>query len=165
MKLRAVIAIVMLLSFVGCSSSTRVGDDSLLKFKDKPQERLGGKKSPEPGETPSPQATQPKQAIAAPSPQEKQETQSTFRIAVNSDTASVPGFDPPVARVFQGTAVTWANTDSVARSVEADEGGFKSPSIPPGGSWTYTASTPGRFNYHDGTRPYTVGSIEVVAKP
>lgn len=84
-----------------------------------------------------------------------------FVIKVQNDSTSGGQFSPRLAVVRKGTVVRWTNTDTVARSVEADEGRFKSPSIPPGGSYDYVADTPGDFNYHDGTRPYAVGTLQV----
>ena len=87
--------------------------------------------------------------------------QAAIVIKIQSDTADGGQFDPRQAGVPRGAIVKWTNTDTVARSVEADNGAFRSPMIPPGGSWEYKASTPGTFNYHDGTRPYAVGSLVV----
>jgi plastocyanin len=86
----------------------------------------------------------------------------TFEISINSDATTTGQFDPSQVRVFKGTIVKWTNRDKVARSVEADAGGFNSGSIPPGGTYTYKTATPGSFNYHDGTRPYAVGNLEVL---
>jgi plastocyanin len=86
----------------------------------------------------------------------------TFDIAVYGDSGSTSQFDPSQVRVFKGTVVRWTNKDKVARSVEADTGAFNSGPIQPGATFTYKAQTPGSFNYHDGTRPYAVGSIEVI---
>jgi plastocyanin len=87
--------------------------------------------------------------------------QATFVIKIQSDTASGGQFLPRVATVRVGTLVRWTNTDTSPRSVEADEGQFASPPIPPGGSYDYRAEAGGSFNYHDGTRPYAVGTLQV----
>lgn len=84
-----------------------------------------------------------------------------FTIKIQSDSASGQ-FDPSAARVAKGAVVRWTNTDSVARSVEADNGAFKSPPIAPGASFDYKTTSTGRYDYHDGTRPYAVGFFEVV---
>jgi plastocyanin len=85
----------------------------------------------------------------------------TLVVRIQSDNAAGGQFDPRNAEVSRGALVRWTNGDAVARSVVADGGTFTSPSIPPGGSWDYTASTSGTFNYHDGTRPYAVGTLTV----
>lgn len=88
--------------------------------------------------------------------------QPSLVIRIQGDKAQGGAFDPGQAAVSKGGIVRWTNTDAVARAVEADAGAFRSPSIPPGGSWDYKASASGTFNYHDVTRPYAIGSLEVV---
>jgi plastocyanin len=85
-----------------------------------------------------------------------------FDIAINGDSGSTSQFDPSAVRVYKGTSVRWTNKDKVARSVEADTGAFSSGPIQPGATFTYKTPTPGSFNYHDGTRPYAVASLEVL---
>jgi hypothetical protein len=74
------------------------------------------------------------------------------------------GYDPYYIRVFQGGVISVTNRDSQARSVVADRGEFDSGSIPPGDTWTYDATRVGKFNFHDGTRPFVVGTLEVLAE-
>ena len=90
-----------------------------------------------------------------------QSTAPALVIAIQSDKASSQ-FDPRVGRIRVGSTVRWENRDTVARSIEADDLSFKSELIPPGGSYEYKATAAGNVNYHDGTRPYAVGSLEVV---
>jgi len=90
---------------------------------------------------------------------------TTFQIAIYSDTAAQNGFQPPSANVYQGTVIVFTNRDSKPRSVVSDSGdpaSFDSGMIAPGATWSYTAATLGDFNYHDGTRQYTVGSFKVI---
>ena len=151
-----------------CGSDNKVGDESLVNFKDQAQERLGARTTT----TGAPVTTAAGQggqlAIGAKTTTTRATAttaapvQQAFEIDINGDNSTTTQFDPPAARVFKGTVVKWTNKDSVARSIEADNGAFKSPSIPPGGTFTYTANAPGAFNYHDGTRPYAVASLEVV---
>lgn len=84
-----------------------------------------------------------------------------FPISINGDNSDKPQFDPPAAAVAVGTVVRFVNDDTAVRSVVAQSGAFRSPDIPPGGSWSYKAVQPGEFNYQDGTRPYAVGRLEV----
>ncbi len=81
-------------------------------------------------------------------------------IVVKIQSAS-PQFDPALAAVRSGATVRWQNTDSQPRSVEADNGSFKSPLIPPGGTFDLKAPGPGTYNYHDGTRPFAVAQLQV----
>lgn len=82
-------------------------------------------------------------------------------VKIQSDTTQGGQFDPRQASVPRNSLVRWTNTDSVARSVQADSGEFRSPAIPPGGTFSYRATKAGVINYHDGTRPYAVASLEV----
>ena len=86
-------------------------------------------------------------------------------IAIHGDTGtSTTQFDPSAARVYVGSLVRWTNRDTVARSVVADTGAFSSGMVAPGATFVYKAGTVGSFNYHDGTRPYAVGTLDVIAK-
>lgn len=165
---RMSVALALLVVMAACGDKNKVGDESLLNFKDQTNERLGQTTT-----TPAPVTTAPPTTVAGGKAGVGGTTSSTarattttqvvtFDIAINSDQASTSQFDPPSARVFVGTMVRWINKDTVARSVEADGGEFASPSIPPGQTFSYRVSTAGRLNYHDGTRPYAVASLEVV---
>jgi neutral ceramidase len=72
------------------------------------------------------------------------------------------GFEPYLLRVSRGARVSFYNADLVSRSVVAVEGEFDSGPIEPGAIWTYTADTPGTFDFYDGTRPYVIGALEVL---
>jgi plastocyanin len=98
---------------------------------------------------------------AAPPPAPKPQAQK-FAIGIFGDSSGQPQFNPPAAKVYTGTIITFTNHDSVARSVVSDNGAFNSAPIPPGGAWNYTAASVGTFNYHDGTRPYAVAYFQVV---
>jgi plastocyanin len=163
-----VFAVVAMLALVACGSDNKVGDDSLVNFKDQAQDRLGATTTTAAAVTTTAAGrgqlgvgaattTAKPTATTAAAP-----TQQAFDIDINGDNSATTQFDPPAARVFKGTVVKWTNKDATARSIEADNGAFKSPSIPPGGTFTYTANAPGSLNYHDGTRPYAVASLEVV---
>jgi plastocyanin len=174
------IAVLALLALVACGDKSKVGDQSLLNFKDKAnQERLGqttttaaatattvaGQKASI-GASTTTSTTNAAAAAAQRQAQQQAQQQAiqaaTIQVAINGDGQGYQ-FDPSAVRVYKGSFVKWVNHDTVARSVESDDGkSFVSPSIPPGGSWTYTASTPGQFAYHDGTRPYAVATLEVI---
>lgn len=89
---------------------------------------------------------------------------AAYVIHINGDASGQPAFDPTNVAVYQGTTVEWINTDSKPHSVVASDGAFTSPSIPPGGRWSWVANTVGRHSYADGTRPYAVGTLEVAAR-
>jgi hypothetical protein len=74
------------------------------------------------------------------------------------------GYNPYYIRVYKGGSMKATNKDSQARSVTADRGEFDSGRIPPGGTWVFQANTVGKFNFHDDTRPYVVGTLEVLSR-
>ena len=86
-------------------------------------------------------------------------------ITINSDSAGTSTqFDPNTLSVYTNYPVRFTNKDTVARSVVfTGNDTRRSPSIPPGGSWSTTFTSAGTYNYQDGTRPYAVGSIQAIA--
>ena len=167
----------------GCGDENKVGDKSLLNFKEQAQNRLGetttttaapttttaavtattlpaGSSNAPRGASPTTATTRPKAAApvttatTAPKPQV-----ATLEIAINTN---APFFDPEYARVYVGSIVRWVNKDSVVRVVKADKGKFVSPPIPPGGSYEYKALKAGLFDYADDTRPYVHATLEVI---
>lgn len=178
-----------ILGLAACGGSNKVGSGVDLNLKDQvnnqrlgattttaapastvttASQRLGvGSQATTTTTTAAPVTTTAKPAVvttttAAPAPVAP--TVPTLDVAINGDSGGQSQFDPSQARVYSGTLVKWTNRDSVARSIEADDGTFMSPSIPPGESYTYKADQPGKYNYHDGTRPYAVGLLEVLSR-
>ena len=145
--------IIASLLLVACGEST-VGSKKLFNNLHGGGSALGNEASPSP--SPASQASAgSKLSVAAPQAQH-------FTIAINSDTSNQPQFNPPAARVYTGTIISFVNHDTVARSVVSDTGAFDSGPIAPGATWNYTANTVGTYHYHDGTRPYAVAYFEVV---
>lgn len=179
------VALLALAALAGCGEDNKVGDESLLNFKEQVGPRLGetttttvasttttvaSSQGTAPGGRPSATATTtpPTSRPAAQPPATTQATAprpqvATLEIFINSDNVADPPLDPVAARVFVGSVVRWVNKDGVPRSVVAADGkAFRSPQIPPGGSFDYKANTVGLFDYGDGTRPYVNGSLEVL---
>jgi len=155
----------------GCGGNNKVGSKSLVNFKDQAQQRLGATTSTVAGPATTAAGGSGHLGIggattttAAPRATTTVAPQQAFEIDINGDNSGTTQFDPPAARVFVGTSVKFINKDTVARSVESDNNAFASGPIAPNGSWTYKPAAAGQFNYHDGTRPYAVGSLEVVSK-
>lgn len=76
-------------------------------------------------------------------------------------------------QVTAGGTVTWTNTDSMAHSVNAgapgaevpeSEGGFNSPSIPPGGQWAYRFCSPRPAFYFCAIHPGQMTGYRVVVQ-
>ncbi len=174
--LRSILVVALLaLTLAACGDSSKVGDESLLDFKEEvDQERLGDRSTtttaaPAPdedvgggGKAGIQQATT---TTAPPATTTTEKQVTTIEVTINGDNSGTTQFSPSLVRVFVGTVIQWTNVDKVERSVESDDGqAFASPMIPPGGVYEYTATAPGEFNYHDGTRPYAVGRVEVLAR-
>jgi plastocyanin len=171
------IVAVLFVLLAACGDENKVGEDVDLGIKSQvEQERLGARTTTTtPPETTAPPQQQKASVGAAPTTtaapvttQAPATTQAPERVAIeitiNGDNSGTTQFEPSQARVFAGSLVKWTNKDSVARSVEADDGSFDSGPLQPGQSFTYRADKVGRFNYTDGTRPYAVGALEVVAR-
>lgn len=171
--------IVMALALVlpACGSDNKVGDESLLDFKEQVNDqRLGATTTTVAPSTTAPADANQKAGIqtnttttTAPAttsqPPTTQAPVQYAEISINSDSASTSQFDPSHLQVFQGTRVRWTNKDSVPHSVESDDAkSFASGPIPPGGTYVLKTTAIGEFNYHDGSRPYAVASLEVLAR-
>lgn len=177
-SLRPVVIVAALaLTLAACGESSKVGDESLLDFKEQVQEgqRLGDRTTTTtaaPAEGEATAGAGGKAGIqdsttttAAPTTTTTEKQVTTIDVTINGDNSGTTQFNPSLVRVFVGTVIKWTNEDTVARSVESDDGQtFYSDMIPPGGTYEYTATTPGKFNYSDGTRPYAVGRVEVLAR-
>jgi len=71
-------------------------------------------------------------------------------------------FQPASITVPAGAMVTWINRDAVAHTVTADDGSFKSPSIPGnGGKFERNFSEPGTYKYHCSPHPSMKGEVVV----
>ena len=156
--LLTVLCALLLVTLAACSSDTKVGEGiDVDKLKGQGGTRLGERTT----------TTQAVTTTTSPSARTTvtRATATTAAAAVSLEIKikqAAPQFDPAVGQVRSGSTVRWTNTDSVARSVESDSGAFVSPSIPPGGHFDLKAPAPGTYNYHDGTRPYAVGQLQVV---
>lgn len=164
-RLRLLLALSLLAVAAACGDSSKVGSDDLTNFKEKEQGKLGTTSTTAPPETTAPPTTAQGAVTTA-----KNVTTTTaskapsLQITIQSDSKG-SAFQPTVGKVLQGTVVRWNNTDSVPRSVVSDdEQSFDSGPIAPGAFYDYTATRVGTFNYHDGTRPYAVASLQVVSR-
>jgi len=164
-------AVLASVALAGCADDSKVGSGVDLSFEEQVnQNRLGQTttttgvvaEDAAPGEqlavgqrtTTTPPPTTAPPTTEAPAP-------PTLEVGIYGDEAGTQ-FHPSVAKVYVGSFVKWTNLDSRGRSVVADAGEFESPELAPGESFTYTATKTGAFNYHDGSRPYAVGRLEVI---
>lgn len=71
-------------------------------------------------------------------------------------------YRPASLEVPVGTTVTWTNNDQTAHTVTEDaKGGFVSPVLSPGDSFTHTFDKAGKVTYHDDIQPYILGEVVV----
>ncbi|MBW3632573.1 MAG: cupredoxin domain-containing protein [Chloroflexi bacterium] len=70
-------------------------------------------------------------------------------------------FDPPELNVPTGTAVAWANEDTVPHTVTSVDGIFDSSIFDPGGSFSWTFDQPGTFPYVCQLHPQMQGTVIV----
>jgi plastocyanin len=154
-----------------CSSGEKVGSGIDVKKLNEKARRLGefeatkkkgGSAGGFVGEQEKQQAEAQRQAAQQEAAQEELNRRAEEESAVEF-TITSSGYDPYYIRVFQGGVIQVTNNDTQARTVTADRGEFDSGSIAPGGKWTYAANTVGKFNFHDETRPFVVGTLEVIA--
>lgn len=187
MTRRATVLLLAAVALLGaaCGSDNKVGDESLLNFKEQANNRLGETTTT----TAAPTTTTAKAATATTKPGAKAggvvtsttakpgtaatattakpapvNVQTIREIFIQSDEAEL-ALDPQIQTAYTGSVIRWTNKDKVARSVRADSGQFASPPIAPGASWDYTANTVGNFAYSDDTRPYVKGELRVAKKP
>ncbi|HEV8627456.1 MAG TPA: hypothetical protein VG034_23715 [Acidimicrobiia bacterium] len=177
-----------LVTSAACGSDNKVGDKSLLDFKEQAQTRLGETTTTTVAPTTSTArgvitpTTQPKAgagagatnatvkagaaATATTATTAAKPTQTIREIYIwgDNDPSGAAQLDPQTQTAYVGSIIRWINKDKVPRSVRADSGQFASPMIQPGGSWDYTARTVGEFDYSDDTRPYVTGKL-LVSKP
>jgi len=70
-------------------------------------------------------------------------------------------FSVATLSVSAGTQVTWTNNDATAHTVTADDGGFDSGNIAPGGSFSHTFTNMGTVKYHCQIHPMMKASVVV----
>jgi plastocyanin len=165
--------IALLALTAACGSSSKVGTGIDINKLNAKANRLGalnlpkasgqggfvGQQEQQKQQQVSTQQSSSSQAAAAKQAQQKQQEAAAVAFRITSS-----GYDPYYIRVYKGGSIKVTNVDSKARTVTADRGEFDSGSIAPGITWVYQANTVGKFNFHDATRPFVVGTLEVLAK-
>jgi plastocyanin len=180
-----VVAAAVALMGAGCGSDNKVGDESLLNFKEQANERLGETTTTTAAPTTTTAAAKAttttakagtKAGAGATTSTAKGSTASTASIQTTTtqpaqtvreiyiygdSDAGHDALEPLTQTAYTGSIIRWINKDKVPRSVRADSGQFASPMIAPGASWDYAARTAGEFDYSDDTRPYVTGKLVV----
>jgi plastocyanin len=85
---------------------------------------------------------------------------ATARVSI-TDT----GFKPKTVTVTAGDTVTWRNDGKENHQVVAVTGGFASPVLRPGQSYSFKFNGQGTINYRDALNPTRTGSVVVKAPP
>ena len=75
------------------------------------------------------------------------------------------GFTPGTITVTAGDTVTWHNSDTKNHQVVADNGGFASPVLSAGQSWSFTPTKSGSYGYRDSFATTHKGTVKVNAAP
>ena len=74
-------------------------------------------------------------------------------------------FQPATVTVVLGTKVTWTNLDAETHTVTSDNGtSFNSGNILTGGSFSFTATSVGAYQYHCNLHPSMLGTLYVVTR-
>lgn len=74
-------------------------------------------------------------------------------------------FQPNRIEIPAGTTVTWTNNDPLEHSVTAVDRSFDSGLIPPGGTWRYTFTRPGTYQFNCVPHPFMKGVVIVTEGP
>lgn len=169
---RILIALATLaLLLAACGEDTAVGNDATFEFDQEQADALGGSTTTTAAPTGDtvPEATTttvagatttaPPQEVTTTLPPEQQEV--SIEVLIQED-ATGQAFKERIVAVPVGGKVRFVNRTSAPRSVVADNGAFDSGLIAPGAVWIWIADAPGTYNYTDGTRPYAVGTVDVV---
>jgi amicyanin len=70
-------------------------------------------------------------------------------------------FNPATLTVPVGTTVTWTNQDEEPHTIAAKDGSFHSPGMDTHGTYSFTFTTPGSFEYICSIHPFMTGSVVV----
>jgi plastocyanin len=70
-------------------------------------------------------------------------------------------FLPSTLVITAGTTVTVTNHDTVAHTWTSNGHLFDSGDIPPGGTFSFTFTTPGTYSYHCSIHSFMTGTVVV----
>ena len=87
-----------------------------------------------------------------------------FTVNIIEPSASDPtswGFDTPDLSASVGQTVMWTNTGSQAHTITTEDNSLNSGSIDPGGTFSFSPTSPGTFTYHCTPHPWMKGTITV----
>jgi amicyanin len=70
-------------------------------------------------------------------------------------------FNPATLTVPVGTTVTWTNKDEEPHTIAAKDGSFHSPGIDTHGTYSFTFTTAGSYDYTCSIHPFMTGTVVV----
>ncbi len=70
-------------------------------------------------------------------------------------------FAPATVTVKVGTTLTWTNSDQDPHTVTATGGAFRSPTLATGGTYRFTFTKPGRYDYLCTIHPFMTATVVV----
>jgi amicyanin len=70
-------------------------------------------------------------------------------------------FNPATLTVPVGTTVTWTNQDEEPHTLAAKDGSFHSPGVDTHGTYSFTFTTPGSYDYICSIHPFMTGTVVV----
>jgi len=72
-------------------------------------------------------------------------------------------FDPATLTVPVGSTVTWTNKDEEPHTIAAKDGSFHSPTLDTKGTYSFTFTKPGSYDYICSIHPFMTGTVVVTA--
>jgi amicyanin len=84
-------------------------------------------------------------------------------VAGNAVTIDNFKFDPATLTVPVGSTVTWTNKDEEPHTIAAKDGSFHSPTLDTKGTYSFTFTTPGSYDYICSIHPFMTGTVVVTA--
>ncbi len=84
------------------------------------------------------------------------QTQTTSSVRIQNFT-----FTPNNIQVKTGQSVTWTNDDTTAHTITSDNGTFDSGNVGQNGSFSFTFTKAGTYNYHCAIHPSMTGQVVV----
>jgi amicyanin len=70
-------------------------------------------------------------------------------------------FVPATLTVPVGTTVTWTNNDEEPHAIAAKDGSFHGPGMDTHGTYSFTFTNPGSYNYVCSIHPFMTGTVVV----
>lgn len=99
-------------------------------------------------------------ASPAPSPSSPATT-ATVTIVNGASVLTTTAYSPNPLNISVGTTVMWVNNDSTSHTSTANGGAWSSPTIAPGGQFSFAFGSAGTFSYHCSIHPNMVATINV----